>query len=138
MSDEMHSCPCGEGPEPCPVDGRPACAPPAPRCTKCGDKGVFLLPWGKLMDCDCRRQSEDDPLAEMCAEANRAAAMWPPFNSAHEGFAVLLEEVEELKAHVWTNQKRRDLAAMRREAVQVGAMALRFIRDVCNEERGRK
>lgn len=35
-------------------------------------------------------------------------AKWPAFNSAHEGFAVLLEEVEELKAHVWTNQKRRD------------------------------
>lgn len=71
-------------------------------------------------------------------EAKRAAGMWPPFNSAHEGFAVLLEEVDELKAHVWTNQKRRDLAAMRVEAIQVAAMALRFAADVCNEERGRK
>lgn len=71
-------------------------------------------------------------------EADRAAVMWPEFNSAHEGFAVLLEEVDELKAHVWTNQKRRDLPAMRKEAIQVAAMALRFAAEVCTEERGRK
>jgi NTP pyrophosphatase (non-canonical NTP hydrolase) len=63
---------------------------------------------------------------------------WPPFNSAHEAFAVLNEEVDELWQHVKTNQKRRDLAAMRKEAIQVAAMAMRFALDVCNEERGRK
>lgn len=71
-------------------------------------------------------------------EATSAAAMWAPFNSAHEGFAILLEEVDELKAHVWVNQKRRDIDAMRKEAVQVAAMALRFIHDVCNEEVARR
>lgn len=75
---------------------------------------------------------------EAVAEAARASVAWPPFNSAHEGFAVLLEEVDELKAHVWTNQKRRDLEAMRAEAIQVAAMALRFAADVCNEEVIRK
>ena len=81
----------------------------------------------------------DVALATMEAEveAQRAASLWPPFNSAHEGYAILLEELDELKAHVWTNQKRRDIAAMRQEAVQVAAMALRFIADVCNEEVGR-
>lgn len=72
------------------------------------------------------------------AEARSAAAKWPPFNSAHEGFAILLEEVDELKAHVWTKQKNRDIAAMRREAIQVAAMALRFATDVCNEDVGRR
>ncbi len=62
---------------------------------------------------------------------------FPPFNSAHEGFAILLEEVDELKAHVWVNQKRRDLPAMRKEAIQVAAMALRFAAEVCGEEKGR-
>jgi hypothetical protein len=76
----------------------------------------------------------DDALSE----AHHAASKWPPFNSAHEGYAILLEELDELKAHVWTNQKRRDIAAMRVEAVQVAAMALRFIADVCNEEVGRR
>jgi len=72
------------------------------------------------------------------AEVLRAASLWPAFNSAHEGFAVLLEEVEELKAHVFTNQKRRDLEAMRAEAIQVAAMAQRFVLDVCDGQRGRK
>ena len=71
-------------------------------------------------------------------EAKRAAGKWPPFNSAHEGFAILLEEIDELKGHVWRNQKSRDIAAMRQEAIQVAAMALRFIADVCNEEVGRR
>lgn len=71
-------------------------------------------------------------------EFNRATANWPQFNSAHEGFAVLLEEVDELKAHVWTNQKRRDLPAMCKEAIQVAAMALRFACECCDESTGRK
>lgn len=67
-----------------------------------------------------------------------AVSNWPPFNSAHEGFAILNEEFDELKAHVWTNQKRRDLAAMRKEAIQVAAMAIRFAAECCDESAGRK
>ena len=76
--------------------------------------------------------------AEAANEADRAAHMWPPFNSAHEGFATLHEEFDELKAHVWTNQKKRDLDAMRKEAIQVAAMAMRFVHDICDAGRGRK
>ena len=71
-------------------------------------------------------------------EASGAAAKWPPFNSAHEGLAVIMEEFDELKAHVWTNQKKRDLDAMRAEAVQLAAMAMRFVADICDGGRGRK
>ena len=78
------------------------------------------------------------PALQAYDEAKAAEEKWGPFNSAHEGFAVLLEEVDELKAHVWTNQKKRDIAAMRKEAIQVAAMALRFVHDVCNEEVGRR
>lgn len=77
-------------------------------------------------------------LTDVQVEVLEAGFNWPPFNSAHEGYAVLLEEVDELKEHVWTNQKRRDLKAMRKEAIQVAAMAIRFVREVCNEEVGRK
>jgi hypothetical protein len=63
---------------------------------------------------------------------------WPAMNSAHEGYAVLLEELDELWEHVKTNQKRRDLVEMHKEAIQVAAMATRFALDICNETRGRK
>ena len=77
-------------------------------------------------------------VAPITDEIASARANWPAFNSAHEGFAVLLEEVDELKAHVWTNQKRRDLRAMQKEAIQVAAMAIRFAEEVCGEDTGRK
>lgn len=67
-----------------------------------------------------------------------ATANWPKFNSAHEGFAVLQEEFEELWEHVKTNQKKRDIEAMKKEAIQVAAMACRFALEVCNEKDGRK
>lgn len=68
---------------------------------------------------------------EVLAELARAEAAFPPFHSAHEGFAVLLEEVDELKAEVWKSPAKRDPARLRAEAIQVAAMAIRFIKDVC-------
>lgn len=64
-------------------------------------------------------------------ELGRATAKFPPFNSAHEGYAVLLEEVDEL----WDEVKRqkKDHPSIRAEAIQVAAMAIRFIRDVCDK-----
>ena len=79
----------------------------------------------------------DAIIAQVSEEVGRAASMWPPMHSAHEGYAVLLEEVDELKAHVWTNQKRRDLVEMRTEALHVAAMAIRFALDICDGGRGR-
>lgn len=58
------------------------------------------------------------------------AAKHPPFNSAHEGYAVILEEMDELKEHVWKKQHSRDIVAMRAEAIQVAAMAVKFIQMV--------
>jgi ribosomal protein S15P/S13E len=77
---------------------------------------------------------------EAIAEVYRARVElgFPAANSAHEQFAILMEEVEELKEHVWTNQKKRDLVAMRKEAIQVAAMAIAFAAEVCTEARGRR
>ena len=62
----------------------------------------------------------------------KAVSKHGSFNSAHEGFAVLNEEIDEL----WDEVKKRDKskANMRKEAVQVAAMAVRFIHDVCDKE----
>ncbi len=71
---------------------------------------------------------------QMVTEAVNAVGKYKPFNSAHEGLAVLQEEFEELKAEVFKNHSKQNIVAMRNEAIQVGAMALRFIHDVCDQE----
>lgn len=71
-------------------------------------------------------------------ELHTATQNWPRFNSAHEGDGVLAEEFDELWSHVKTNQKKRDIEAMKKEAIQVAAMACRFAIEVCNEIDGRK
>ena len=83
-------------------------------------------------------KSINDVLIEVSIEVENAEANWPAMNSAHEAYGVLAEEFHELQEHVFTNQKKRDLDAMRMEAIQVAAMAIRFVRDICDGNRGRK
>lgn len=63
-------------------------------------------------------------------EAVRATKRFGRFASTHEGYAVILEELDEL----WEKVKRGDLLGQGEEAVQVAAMALEFIVDCCGEE----
>lgn len=53
-----------------------------------------------------------------------------PFHSAHEGFGVIYEEFDELKAEVWKKAKDRTGDALIKESKQVGAMAMRFLVDI--------
>lgn len=74
-------------------------------------------------------------MEEVQSELTRARQLYPAFNSAHEGWAVLNEEMEEL----WVEVKRQGRTAghirqMRQEAIQVAAMAIRFIEDICDKE----
>lgn len=69
---------------------------------------------------------EENVFDEIAAELERAAKHGE-FHSAHEGYAVILEELDELKEHVWIKQSKRDIAKMREEAIQVAAMAIKFI-----------
>lgn len=57
----------------------------------------------------------------------RARAKFPPMASAHEGYAVILEELDELWDIVKQKQTERDYAALRKETVQLGAMVLAFL-----------
>ncbi|WP_256846853.1 hypothetical protein [Paenibacillus sp. Pae108] len=63
---------------------------------------------------------------EVVKELNKAMEKFPKFNSAHEGYAVLLEEVDE----AWDAIKRNDLDHARKEMIQVAAMAIRFLHDL--------
>ena len=71
---------------------------------------------------------------ELVEEAYNVTNRYPPFNSAHEGFAVLQEEIDELWDEVKKSPKKRNPQAMRVEAVQAGAMTLRFLFDCCVKE----
>ncbi len=71
-------------------------------------------------------------------EAARAQAKYPRYHSAHEALGVLLEEVDEFQRIVFLKQERRDLDAMRKEAIQIAAVALRIAAEVCDEEVGRR
>jgi NTP pyrophosphatase (non-canonical NTP hydrolase) len=66
---------------------------------------------------------------EITNEFIQASQRHKPFNSAHEGYAVLLEEVDE----VWDEIKKNNYCNARQEIVQVAAMALRFLYDLDKE-----
>ncbi len=70
---------------------------------------------------------------EILKELAKAREKFPPMVSAHEGFAILKEEVDELWDEVKDDKSLGRKARMRDEAVQVAAMALRFIIDVCDK-----
>ena len=66
-------------------------------------------------------------------ELQEATAKFGRFASPHEGYAILLEELDEL----WAEIKSKDGFAsgrLKKEAIQVAAMALRFLRDVCGKD----
>ena len=76
---------------------------------------------------------------EVVRELANAREFFPkPFASAHEGYAILKEEVDELWADVKMSQLghpehlRHRNDCMRKEAIQVAAMAVRFVIDVCD------
>jgi len=71
-------------------------------------------------------------IEEVAAEAARGRRKHggTPFASLHEGYAVLLEEVRELEEAIFRDQP---LSSVRIEAVQVAAMALRIIAELCCE-----
>lgn len=89
-------------------------------------------------------------LLEVAKELANARATHAHMNSHHEGYAVILEELDELwevckrnthAKHMFGHepqnvererQRKRKRADMRKEAIQVAAMAIRFVEDVCD------
>jgi hypothetical protein len=55
---------------------------------------------------------------EFSAELERARKKFPPLASAHEGYAVILEELDELWDIIKQKQSERSYVLMRKETVQ--------------------
>lgn len=95
-------------------------------------------------------------LDAISAEVDRAQSLYPRFNSNHEGYAVLLEEVDEARdsaehqvghmvfvrdrcpmCELWKLIKAdkgiRCTEYMKHECIQIAAMAIRFVEDLSRE-----
>jgi len=74
-------------------------------------------------------------IADILKEHERAVKLHPKFNSRHEGYAVLLEELDELWDLIKLNHTKHPdcRPEMKKEAIQVAAMAIRFIEDCCGD-----
>ena len=70
-------------------------------------------------------------LWEVGDEIEAARSRFAPFNSAHEGYGVILEELDELWDEIKAQNDDRSRDKMRNEAKQVAAMAVAFMVDVC-------
>lgn len=68
-------------------------------------------------------------VGEIEGEYHRAREKHRPMHSAHEGYAVLKEEVDELWDEIKAQSPNK--ARMLAEAIQVAAMALAFALEVC-------
>jgi glutamyl-tRNA reductase len=69
-------------------------------------------------------------LSEIHEELASAQEMHEPMNSLHEAYAVILEEVEEFWEQVRMKSGCRDLQQVKRELIQIAAMACRTILDM--------
>ena len=63
----------------------------------------------------------------------RASKIFGKFTSAHEGIAVIREEYLELEREVFKKNPNKN--KLRDEAIQLGAMALRFLQDINLEDK---
>lgn len=75
----------------------------------------------------------DSVVDDVVDEYNMAVAKFGPFNTAHEAYAVILEEMDELWDEIKKQSKprtERNKRAICKEAKQVAAMAIRLCIDL--------
>jgi hypothetical protein len=73
-----------------------------------------------------------EAVEEVYREVQRAKHLFKDnFVNQHEGYAVILEELDELWEEIKKNQKNYDIPAQRKEAIQCAAMLIRFIAELC-------
>jgi len=76
----------------------------------------------------------DTILLDIKKEYEKAKEDFPDFHSTHEGHGVIREEFDELWDEIKLSKEvRKGNKEMRKEAIQLAAMSLRFIIDLCEE-----
>ncbi len=65
------------------------------------------------------------------SELIRASRLYPKFHSNHEGYAVIKEELDELWDEIKQSKETRGNDKMKKELIQIAAMAIRFIENLC-------
>lgn len=83
-----------------------------------------------MSDEDKRLEEYDLVALEASAELRRARRFHAPMRGTHEGYAVILEELDELWDEV--KKKHPDQTRLREEAIQIAAMALAFAEEVAH------
>jgi hypothetical protein len=76
----------------------------------------------------------DEAVEEVAMELYRAVRLFGPFKNGHEGWAVIREEVDELWDEVKNNKRPDHVERQRKEAIQIAAMALRFVVDLGSKD----
>ncbi len=71
-----------------------------------------------------------DELRMLKAKVDDPNHPFADLHSPHHGYALLLEEMDELWEEIRKKNKFRDLEAMREEAMQIAALAIRFMVDL--------
>jgi hypothetical protein len=104
------------------------------------------IPIGEDIMSELGEKKEEDPsdrdLIEFAAGANKIlegvvtesyvlGVSNGPYHSAHESFADLLETMDQIKGHVFTQPSHRDLLMMDRDLSLLASKVLRMILDIC-------
>lgn len=92
----------------------------------------------RIDGCDNKPENIAKEKAEKALKAIKAEYDWAithhkPFNSAHEGYAIIKEEFDELWDEIKKRESVRSKEKMAEEAIHTGAMILRFLVEICGE-----
>jgi len=112
-------------------------AKPGP--TVCNSSGVCELHSKRYISLQEQYKNEIyDKLPKLTAEIGdelyKAACENGKYNSAHKGWAVIQEKLDELWEEVKKKKSKRDTDLMRHKAIQIASTAIMFIIDICNKE----
>jgi NTP pyrophosphatase (non-canonical NTP hydrolase) len=73
----------------------------------------------------------DEALKLIEIEYLRASELYPDLHSNHEAYAVIKEEIDELWDEIKKSKDIKGNQKIRKELIQVGAMVLRYLNNLC-------